>query len=223
MRQVAYIAAVFAAALIFAVASPSASAEAARKPKPKQKGAIVTVRRGDSLSKIARRHKTTYQRIFYANKVIKHPDLIYPDTKLRVPHASEKLKKRPLPVEAASQPAKRQTVPKARPQVRSSYRVNAAPAPKAPRYSQPAPADAHINGGVWDRLAHCESSGNWSINTGNGYYGGLQFSLSSWRAVGGQGYPHQASKSEQIARAKQLQAIQGWGAWPACTAKLGIR
>ena len=76
---------------------------------------------------------------------------------------------------------------------------------------------------VWDRLARCESGGNWSINTGNGYYGGLQFSLASWRAVGGSGYPHNASREEQIKRGKKLRAAQGWGAWPACTRKLGLR
>ena len=76
---------------------------------------------------------------------------------------------------------------------------------------------------VWDRLAECESGGNWSINTGIGYYGGLQFSLSSWRAVGGSGYPHQHSREEQIARAERLLDLQGWGAWPACTRKLGYR
>ena len=74
----------------------------------------------------------------------------------------------------------------------------------------------------WDRLAQCESGGNWSINTGNGYYGGLQFRLESWQAVGGSGYPHQASKEEQIHRAAKLQAIQGWRAWPACSARLGL-
>jgi hypothetical protein len=75
---------------------------------------------------------------------------------------------------------------------------------------------------VWDRLAGCESGGNWSINTGNGYYGGLQFSLSSWRSVGGSGYPHKASRAEQIRRATKLRAGQGWGAWPACSGKLGL-
>jgi hypothetical protein len=76
---------------------------------------------------------------------------------------------------------------------------------------------------VWDRLAECESGGDWAINTGNGYYGGLQFSLTSWRAVGGAGYPHQHSREEQILRGEKLKAIQGWGAWPACTRKLGLR
>jgi resuscitation-promoting factor RpfB len=78
------------------------------------------------------------------------------------------------------------------------------------------------SGSVWDRLAECESGGNWSINTGNGFYGGLQFTLSTWRAYGGTGMPHEASREEQIAVAKRVQAAQGWGAWPACTAKLGI-
>ena len=56
-------------------------------------------------------------------------------------------------------------------------------------------APANADTGVWDRVAQCESGGNWSINTGNGYYGGLQFSLSTWRAFGGSGMPHQASKA----------------------------
>ena len=76
---------------------------------------------------------------------------------------------------------------------------------------------------VWDQLAKCESGGNWAINTGNGYYGGLQFSPSSWRAVGGSGLPHQASREEQIKRGKLLQASGGWGQWPSCSSKLGLR
>lgn len=74
----------------------------------------------------------------------------------------------------------------------------------------------------WDKLAQCESGGNWSINTGNGYYGGLQFSLQTWKAFGGSGMPNQASKAEQIRIATKVQAGQGWGAWPACSAKLGL-
>jgi uncharacterized protein YabE (DUF348 family) len=79
------------------------------------------------------------------------------------------------------------------------------------------------SGSVWDKLAQCESGGNWSINTGNGYYGGLQFSLSTWRAYGGSGMPNKASRERQIAVAKKLQADAGWGAWPACSSKLGLR
>ena len=76
---------------------------------------------------------------------------------------------------------------------------------------------------VWDRLAKCESGGNWSINTGNGYYGGVQFSAATWRAMGGTGLPHQHSREEQIKRAKILQSRSGWGQWPGCTKKLGLR
>ena len=78
---------------------------------------------------------------------------------------------------------------------------------------------------TWDRLAQCESGGNWAMNTGNGYYGGLQFSLATWHDVGGTGYPHQASKAEQIERGKILQAQAGWGQWPGCAprARLDLR
>jgi hypothetical protein len=68
----------------------------------------------------------------------------------------------------------------------------------------------------WDAIAACESGGNWSINTGNGYYGGLQFTLGTWRANGGSGMPHQASKAEQIRVAENVLASQGIGAWPSC-------
>ena len=80
-----------------------------------------------------------------------------------------------------------------------------------------------IPDGVWDRLAGCESGGNWHINTGNGYYGGLQFSLGTWRAYGGTGLPSQHSRETQIAIATKLRnASGGYGAWPACAAKLGL-
>lgn len=75
---------------------------------------------------------------------------------------------------------------------------------------------------AWDRLAQCESTGNWYINTGNGYYGGVQFSLSSWRAAGGQqyaAYPHHALPEQQIATAEVLLSMQGRGAWPGCLRK----
>lgn len=84
-------------------------------------------------------------------------------------------------------------------------------------------ADPNPDGGVWDSLAQCESGGNWSINTGNGYYGGLQFNLQTWQAYGGSGYPHENSKAEQIRIATKLRdARGGYGAWPACASKLGL-
>ena len=75
---------------------------------------------------------------------------------------------------------------------------------------------------VWDSLAQCESSGNWAINSGNGYAGGLQFSASTWAAYGGTGSAANASREQQIAVAERVQAGQGWGAWPSCSAKLGL-
>ncbi len=80
-----------------------------------------------------------------------------------------------------------------------------------------------ISTGVWDRLAKCESGGNWHINTGNGYYGGLQFSLGTWHSYGGAGLPSEHSRETQIAVATKLRnASGGYGAWPACAAKLGL-
>jgi nucleoid-associated protein YgaU len=84
-----------------------------------------------------------------------------------------------------------------------------------------APANA-ASTSTWDAIAQCESSGNWHINTGNGYYGGLQFSLSTWHGFGGSGNPASATKSEQIRIAERVLASQGWGAWPACSARLGL-
>ena len=96
------------------------------------------------------------------------------------------------------------------------------PATKAP--TAPAPAPAPAPGGaidlsradMWDRIAKCESGGNWSINTGNGYYGGLQFALATWRGVRGTdfaAYPHQASRAEQITVANRLYAQRGLQPW----------
>ncbi|MGX1129562.1 hypothetical protein RKD49_001752 [Streptomyces glaucescens] len=80
------------------------------------------------------------------------------------------------------------------------------------------------DGGVWDRIAQCESGGNWHINTGNGYYGGLQFSAGTWRAFGGTAYAptaDRATKDQQIAVATKVQRAQGWGAWPTCSVRAG--
>jgi uncharacterized protein YabE (DUF348 family) len=89
--------------------------------------------------------------------------------------------------------------------------------------SSSARAPRVASGGVWDKIARCESGGNWSINTGNGFYGGLQFTKSTWHAFGGSGMPNHASRARQIAVAKKVQKSQGWGAWPGCTRKLGLR
>ena len=205
MRTSAIVAGIFVAIVFFVTANPTASAASQKEQQASKK--IVEVQPGDSLSLIADEHKTTYQRIYFANKEIEHPDIINPGDKLRIPHDKEKLNERPLPGSVEIAPVIApvySTVPQASPQ-------------SAPRVT------VSTSGSVWDQLAACEAGGNWSINTGNGYYGGLQFSASSWAAVGGRGLPHQASKSEQIMRGQMLQARQGWGAWPACSAKLGLR
>ena len=90
-----------------------------------------------------------------------------------------------------------------------------APEPVATENEEP------VSDPKWDEVAECESGGDWSINTGNSFYGGVQFSKTSWDAMGGQefaAYPHQASKAEQIIVAERLEDVQGMGAWPVCGA-----
>ena len=177
--------------------------------KNDQQRKTVVVKRGDSLSKLAKRAKlTSWRPIWDLNKKIAHPNLIYPGQKLVLPAKGEKVKHRPLPA-----PAVTRTV---------SAERSAAPA-TARRSTVTRSASAPASGSVWDRLAQCESGGNWGINTGNGYSGGLQFSPGTWRAHGGTGSAHNASRSEQIRVAERVRASQGWGAWPACSARLGLR
>jgi hypothetical protein len=76
---------------------------------------------------------------------------------------------------------------------------------------------------VWARLRACESGGNYAANTGNGFYGAYQFSLSTWQAIGYGGYPHEAAPAVQDEAARRLQARSGWGQWPACSRRLGLR
>jgi hypothetical protein len=101
------------------------------------------------------------------------------------------------------------------------------PAPPAPQPVAPVASGTGYNDpanpAAWDRLAQCEAGGNWAANTGNGYYGGIQFSLGSWQSVGGTGRPDQASRETQIAMGQRLWNQGGWRHWPACTSKLGYR
>ena len=86
-------------------------------------------------------------------------------------------------------------------------------------------SNAGASGTVWDRLAMCESTGNWSINTGNGYYGGIQFSYDTWKGFGGQKYAYtadRATKGQQIEIAQEVLKVQGPGAWPVCSRKAGL-
>ncbi len=97
------------------------------------------------------------------------------------------------------------------------------PAP-APAPEPAVPSSNFASGStVWDQLAQCESGGNWAINTGNGYYGGLQFNLGTWQAYGGTGLPSSNSREAQIAVAEQLLAATGgYGSWPSCSSSLGL-
>lgn len=88
-----------------------------------------------------------------------------------------------------------------------------------------APVSAQAAPAVWDRVASCESGGNWAINTGNSFYGGVQFTTSTWAAYGGHAYAAQAnlaSKAAQIVIAQRVLASQGPGAWPICSVYAGL-
>jgi resuscitation-promoting factor RpfA len=101
---------------------------------------------------------------------------------------------------------------------RAAMALVAAGAPLLPAALLAAPAQADTD---WDELAQCESSGNWSINTGNGFSGGLQFTPSTWKAFGGSGQAEDASREQQIAVAERVKAAQGMNAWPTCSKKTG--
>lgn len=96
-------------------------------------------------------------------------------------------------------------------------RVGAKPGTEVPPVSQ---------GATWDALSQCEAGGNWAINTGNGFYGGVQFDQNTWERNGGLRYAQRAdlaTREEQIAIAEVTRARQGWGAWPTCSGRLGVR
>jgi LysM repeat protein len=165
---------------------------------------VVEVVKGDTLISIAEAHETTYVRLFEANTQIASPNIINPGDKIRVPLADEVLAPRDLPVTPIT------------PTV--SY---VASAPRQTISAAPVVAD----GSAWDRLAACESGGNWAINTGNGYYGGLQFNYGTWQSNGGGAYADRAdhaTREQQIDIASRVQAARGWSPWPACSAKLGL-
>lgn len=194
------------AILVSAFALPAAAAASGKK--------AYKVRAGDTLTAIAGRQglgAEGWRLIYDANTIIEDPDLIFPGQNLVIPPKGAKLAHRPLP---APQP------------VRVRWRPARSGDPQPRRHTSVTRSrrtSSVAGGSVWDRLAQCESGGNWSISTGNGFYGGLQFTTGSWQAAGGSGMPNTASRDEQIRVAQNLQRQQGWGAWPACSAKLGLR
>jgi LysM repeat protein len=204
-------AAIALAGFFAAVHSAPAHAQGgqARPSAPENKPAQTTIEMvdpGDTLSAIATAYQTTYVRLFDANVHIVDPDIIHPGQQIRIPAPDEQLASRMMPAQqvAAVRPA-----------------VSAAPAAAKKSY-----ASVAASGDIWDRLARCEASGNWAINTGNGYFGGLQFTAGTWTRHGGGAYAARAdlaSREQQIDIAQRVLATQGWGAWPACSAKLGLR
>jgi hypothetical protein len=190
--------------LCLSVVGISVSAASDTKKKEDKKSVMVTVAEGDTLTTIGEKNNSTYERIFFANTQIADPDIINPGDQVRIPAQDEELVPREIPANY---------VP-----VAVTYSE-----PVYGNYSAPQPNYASGDGGVWDRLAQCEAGGNWATNTGNGYSGGLQFSPGTWAANGGSGSASSASREEQIAVAERVQASQGWGAWPACSSKLGLR
>lgn len=170
-----------------------------------------TVRPGDTLSAIAADQMGTpaaWPAIWQANQPgLSDPDMIQVGQTLTVPPPGTPVPPPPVaPAPAPTSPA---------PVVRVALTVRAAPRPA----STPDPAQAAEDGVNWDAIARCESSGNWAIDTGNGFYGGLQFTASTWRAFGGTQYAPRAdlaTREQQIAIAERVLASQGIGAWPVC-------
>lgn len=212
---------IFSAALItaaVALAGVPAHAESKpveAKPAPAPAPKIVTVNPGDSLTIIAQAHNSTYKRIFDANTNIADPDIINPGQQVRIPTPEEQLAPRAEPA----------NIVVAAPYVAAAQPVVYGNVQSAPRAVASAPAPA-AGSGVWDQLAQCESGGNWSINTGNGYQGGLQFDQGTWTGNGGGAYAptaNQATRDQQIAIAEKVRAGRGFNPWPACADKLGLR
>jgi LysM repeat protein len=202
-----------AAFLVSGGASVSAQSQTNHKNQSKKnvkKSIQVVVNEGDTLSAIATQHQTTFQRLYEANTSVTDPDLIFPGQKLRVPSATEQLAHRDLPakVVVAAPPAP-STVEVQTPSYRAPVTV------KVQNYSPAVSAPAVSGGSSWDRIAACESGGNWSINTGNGYYGGLQFTQATWAGAGGLAYAPRAdlaTRDQQIAIASKLSLSN----WPVC-------
>jgi LysM repeat protein len=212
MKLSAFAASLAATAVLVMAGSPAASAATKTNHKAPNKAKTVSkvvktvkVNEGDNLSVIADQNQTTFKRLYDANTKIDNPDLIYPGDDIRVPAPDEQLADRPLPqnyvIPAPAAPAA--AVPASQPVVQ-----------KAP-LTQAAPAYYASDGSVWDRIAACESGGNWAINTGNGYYGGLQFTLQTWAGAGGLAYAPRAdlaTRDQQIAIASKLSLSN----WPVC-------
>ncbi len=157
-----------------------------------------------------------------------HPPVVVPSRTFlssRDHSSSLSLAARSLPIAAEALGATPLRAEPASVALEAAFRAVVTPQPRPA--ARPKPAPPPISGdAVWDLLAQCESSGNWAINTGNGYYGGLQFNIGTWAGYGGMAYaprPDLATRVEQIAVAARLRAARGYAPWPACSSKLGLR
>ncbi|MFO8076615.1 MAG: transglycosylase family protein [Egibacteraceae bacterium] len=179
---------------------------------------VVVVESGDVLAAIAADvgldETDGWRVLFDANPDLDDPDLIVPGQELTVPEEGTELEAREGTAAASEE---------------TSGHAEGGDEAAASASSDPEPAPSTsgtVPGSTWDALAQCESSGKWSTNTGNGYYGGLQFHPQTWAAHGGHAYApnaHQASREQQIAVAERVLQSQGWGAWPSCSAQVGLR
>jgi LysM repeat protein len=206
MRLSAILAVLFAAVVFTAAQSAPVQAKSQTNQQKNKKPTSKTVKvnEGDTLTSIATANQTTYTRLYDANTKIQDPNVIYVGDTLRIPASKEKLASRPLPEAAPAAPAQAAV---------QSTVSQAAPVAQyvAPRVSAPVASD----GSIWDRIAACESGGNWAINTGNGYYGGLQFTQQTWAGAGGLAYAPRAdlaTRDQQIAVASNLSLSN----WPVC-------
>jgi len=165
------------------------------------RGRSYVVHSGDTLSGIGAKVGRSWPQLWRANsRIVHNPDLIFPGQRLRVPgHDAPSLTRHVAKVPAETADRRR---------LRTAHHH--------------ATIWTNHASGVWAAIAQCESGGNWAADTGNGFFGGLQFTLSSWHAAGGSGMPNQATPSEQIRVAINLQRMQGWGAWPVCSARAGV-
>jgi LysM repeat protein len=182
--------------------------------------ASYTVHQGDSLSAIAARtygNSADWPAVWWANRSeVRNPNLLIVGQHLQLPASGH--------VTATMAKAAQAAIPAPAPapdpvSAAPVSTVQSDPSTAAPVYSAaPAPSSDGVN---WNAIASCESGGNWSTDTGNGFYGGLQFTQQTWLAYGGGQYAasaNQASESQQIAVAQQVLAGQGIGAWPVCGA-----
>lgn len=170
------------------------------------------VKKGETLTAIAKAAGlSSWVPVYNVNPSISDPDLIRTGQRLTVPEKGER---------AAYKPRLGRKWVRTQAQTRRSWHSSRS---RTTGRRLSGGSSLAAGGGVWDRLARCESGGNWQANTGNGYHGGLQFSASTWQAMGGSGVASQASRATQIRIAKRLQQRSGWGAWPACSRMLGLR